>query len=60
MTKPATPLPLVHELFALEQQRTTLNMQIILLHALARQVCDAAVKFAIDHAARGHEPTPNH
>lgn len=46
MAQPATPLPLVHELFALEQQRLLLNMQISVLHTLARQAREAASKFA--------------
>jgi Protein of unknown function (DUF3158) len=51
MAQPTTPLPLVHGLFALEQQRITLNMQISLLHTLARQARDAAAKLAHAEAA---------
>jgi Protein of unknown function (DUF3158) len=41
-----TPLPLVHELFALELQRVTLNMQISLTHSIARQSHECAQKMA--------------
>jgi len=51
IAQPATPLPLVHDLFALEQERITLNMQISVLHTLARQARDAAEKFAHAEAA---------
>jgi len=44
--QPTTPLPLVQDLFALEQQRIALNMQISVLHALARQARAAAAKLA--------------
>ncbi|GFE79187.1 integrase [Steroidobacter agaridevorans] len=39
-----TPLSLVHELFALEQQRVVLNMQISLTHALARNARECSAK----------------
>ena len=42
----ATPLALVHELFALEQQRLVLNMQISLVHTIARQAIECAAKLA--------------
>jgi len=51
IAQPSTPLPLVHDLFALEQERITLNMQISVLHTLARQARDAAEKFAHAEAA---------
>lgn len=41
-----TPLSLVPDLFALEQQRIALNMQISVLHTLARQARDAAAKLS--------------
>jgi len=43
---PGTPLPLIHELFALERQRVALNMQISLTHSLARQAFECADKMA--------------
>lgn len=43
---PSTPLSLVHELFALELQRVSLNMQISLTHSLARQAFECADKMA--------------
>lgn len=43
---PSTPLPLVHQLFALELQRVALNMQISLTHSLARQAFECADKMA--------------
>jgi Protein of unknown function (DUF3158) len=44
MRSPTTPLPLVHELYALELQRIALNMQISLTHTLARQALECAGK----------------
>jgi len=46
MERKNTPLPLVHELFALEIQRISLNMQISLTHSIARQAFDCAEKMA--------------
>jgi hypothetical protein len=46
MAQPTTPVPLVAELFSLECQRITLNMQISLLHTLARQARECAGKMA--------------
>jgi hypothetical protein len=43
---PKTPLPLVHELFALELERITLNMQISLTHSIARQAQQCVEKMA--------------
>ncbi|GHU04825.1 integrase [Betaproteobacteria bacterium] len=40
----ATPTPLIDDLYAIEQQRIVLNMQISLLHTLARQAMDCASK----------------
>ena len=42
----ATPLSLVGDLHAMEIQRAVLNMQISLLHTLARQARDCASKLA--------------
>ena len=41
-----TPVPLVHELFAIELQRIALNMQISLTHTIARQASQCAEKMA--------------
>ncbi len=41
-----TPDHLLDDLYALEQQRITLNMQISLLHTLGRQACACAEKMA--------------
>lgn len=41
---PNTPMSLAHELFALEQQRIALNMQISLTHSIARQAFECASK----------------
>lgn len=46
MQRENTPLPLVHELFALEIQRIALNMQISLTHSIARQAIDCVQKMA--------------
>lgn len=43
---PATPLQLANDLFAIEQQRIILNMQISLLHTLSRQAKECASKMA--------------
>jgi len=37
MANPSTPVTLMDDLYAIEQQRIVLNMQISLLHTLARQ-----------------------
>jgi len=42
----ATPNALINDLFALEQQRIVLNMQISLTHSLTRQASDCASKIA--------------
>lgn len=46
MESDATPNLLMDDLFALEQQRIVLNMQISLSHTLARQGSDCAIKLA--------------
>lgn len=46
MHSPRTPMSLIHELFALEQQRVVLNMQISLTHTLARHARECSVKLA--------------
>jgi len=42
----STPATLINDLYAIEQQRIVLNMQISLLHTLARQARDCANKVA--------------
>ncbi|MCU7247273.1 DUF3158 family protein [Pseudomonas koreensis] len=42
----ATPNLVIDDLYALEQQRIVLNMQISLTHTLARQAQDCAIKMA--------------
>ena len=46
MASTATPVNLLGDLLALEQQRIALNMQISLLHTLGRQAQDCAGKMA--------------
>ncbi|HBO0859784.1 DUF3158 family protein [Pseudomonas aeruginosa] len=46
LANPATPLGLVGDLHAIEVQRAVLNMQISLLHTLARQARECASKLA--------------
>lgn len=46
MANPATPPGLIGDLHAIEVQRAVLNMQISLLHTLARQARDCASKVA--------------
>jgi len=46
MASPATPDSLLDDLYALEQQRVVLNMQISLLHTLGREARDCAYKLA--------------
>lgn len=57
IASPDTPSSLIPELLALEEQRIVLNMQISLLHTLARQAQDCAGKMqrARDAAARRGE-----
>jgi len=46
MANPSTPATLIDDLYAIEEQRIVLNMQISLLHTLARQASDCANKTA--------------
>jgi len=46
MMNPSTPATLIDDLYAVEEQRIVLNMQISLLHTLARQASDCANKMA--------------
>jgi hypothetical protein len=46
IARPATPLNLLADLLAMEEQRITLNMQIGLTHAIARQAGACAHKMA--------------
>ncbi|HCM5829503.1 DUF3158 family protein [Klebsiella pneumoniae] len=46
VASPATPTVLIDDLHAIEVQRAVLNMQISLLHTLARQARDCASKLA--------------
>jgi len=46
MLNPKTPTTLIDDLYAIEEQRIVLNMQISLLHTLARQASDCASKVA--------------
>ncbi|KHN52871.1 integrase [Dickeya fangzhongdai] len=46
LTSTTTPPGLLDDLYALEQQRITLNMQISLLHSLGRQAKECASKMA--------------
>ncbi|UOB57021.1 DUF3158 family protein [Burkholderia pyrrocinia] len=65
IVNPATPASLVADLYTLEQQRVLLNMQISLIHSLARQAQECASKFAhaesvylrrIEQDAQRHAP----
>jgi hypothetical protein len=44
IARPTTPAHLIDDLYALEQQRVVLNMQISLLHSLGRQALECANK----------------
>jgi hypothetical protein len=46
LADPATPASLIDDLYAIEIQRITLNMQISLTHSIARQALDCATKMA--------------
>ncbi len=46
VSSPATPASLIPDLLALEEQRIVLNMQVSLLHSMARQAQDCADKMA--------------
>jgi hypothetical protein len=61
----ATPASLVDDLYAMEQQRVVLNMQISLTHSIARQALECASKLARAEAtylrrAHGTPPSLNH
>jgi len=47
LLNPATPTTLIDDLYLIEEQRIVLNMQISLLHTLARQAKDCANKMAL-------------
>ena len=51
IASPATPIGLVDDLLALEQQRIVLNMQISLCHTIARQGMECASKLVSAQAA---------
>lgn len=51
VASPATPTSLIGELHAMEAQRIVLNMQISLMHAMARQASECASKMACADAA---------
>ena len=53
MADPATPAVLLDDLLVMEQHRIVLNLQISLVHSLARQAEDCARKFA--HAQAIHQ-----
>lgn len=56
---PSTPERLLAELYAMEQQRIVLNMQVSLLHSLGRQARECAGKLAAAEAVylrRLHRP----
>jgi hypothetical protein len=44
LASPATPVSLIDDLYAMEEQRIVLNLQISLLHTLAREARDCARK----------------
>ncbi len=68
LANPATPASLIDDLYAMEQQRVVLNMQISLLHTLSRQARESASKLAQaeamylqrvhGHVAPTHTTTP--
>ncbi|MCW5706911.1 DUF3158 family protein [Shinella sp.] len=51
IASPRTPASLIGDLLAMEEQRIVLNMQISLLHSMARQAQTCAGKIASAHAA---------
>jgi len=57
MLNPSTPVTLMDDLYAIEQQRIVLNMQISLLHTLARQANDCANKAADAESVYLHRMT---
>lgn len=46
LLSPETPLHLIDDLYAIEQQRIVLNMQISLLHSITKQANECAEKMA--------------
>lgn len=57
IASPATPERLIDDLHAMEQQRLVLNMQISLVHSIARQALECASKLAqaeADYQRRVH------
>lgn len=52
VASPATPAGLIDDLFALEQQRIVINMQISLCHTIARQAAECASRVISAQAAR--------
>lgn len=59
MAQPTTPLAILPALFALERQRITLNMQISLLHTIARQARECAGKMAHAETVYQQRVTPH-
>lgn len=51
VTNPDTPASAIGELLAMEEQRIVLNMQISLLHTIARQALECAAKVRAAHGA---------
>ncbi|MNR69110.1 hypothetical protein D3C85_1941320 [compost metagenome] len=41
---PKAPIPMLQDLYALELQRITLNMQISLIHSIGKQAAECAEK----------------
>jgi hypothetical protein len=60
LADPATPRALVEDLYAMELQRIVLNMQVSLLHSIARQASDCASKVAAADAAYVARATRDH
>lgn len=60
LTDPATPSGLVDDLYAMELQRIVLNMQVSLLHSIARQAGECASKVALADAAYVARATRDH
>lgn len=46
VNRPGTPASLIDDFYAMELQRIELNMQISLVHSIARQALDCAGKMA--------------
>ena len=60
LADPATPRALVDDLYAMELQRIVLNMQVSLLHSIARQAIECASKVAIADTAYVDRVTRDH